>query len=119
MKISFNDFRAQLRTWQSPLSEGKVIELTCATNRFRQISQTVAYAVHIGTREQLPQLPILLSSTLTHQPREAIALIAESGGCIVRGQKTGDRFVLLSPELYAAIMEEKLPESQAIAQIVS
>lgn len=116
-RISFNDFRSQLRTWQPRISEGEVIELISATCRYRQESRIVAYAVHVGIREQLPQLPIVMSKSFTHYPKEAIAVIQKAGGCVVRGDKLGDRFILLSPELYAAIMADGA--ELAPAQIVS
>lgn len=112
--VSFNEFRAQLQTWQPRINSGEIVALTCATCRYRREFAIVAYAVHVGIREQLPQLPIFLSSVLVRYPRQARATLNIYGGLLIRGDKIGDRFVLLSPELYASIMEE--PEQ---AQIVS
>lgn len=111
MQTPFNEFRSRLKKYQPRITAGEIIELTTATCRFRQEFEVVAYAVQSGISEQLPRLPIVPSASVSSHPKQAIELVKIAGGCVVRGKKTGDRFVLLSPDLYASIMQDKLLEA--------
>lgn len=113
MQIPFNEFRSRLKKYQPRINAGEIIELTTATCRFRQEFEVVAYAVQSGMSEQLPRLPIVPASSVSSHPKQAIELVKTAGGCVVRGKKTGDRFVLLSPALYDEILGSKGSEIPA------